>query len=262
MTSDHADEKARTDAFARPADHYATLDDPESQTSPEVIRAALREFVASAAVGGPVLDLGTGVGGNLPLIGARFAAFGSEIAASAARRAAAHAPVVVADGARLPFADGSFGAVVCTEVLEHVADASTIFGEMARALRADGLAFVTTPNYANVAGLHKLIADRRSGRHDWNPWGAHHGGFEAFMTGRKLWRAARPWFALERVRGLDYGQALTGRFRMLDKAAWTGPGKAMLRRILPALHAARGSVIPWHGMHVELILRRRAAPVH
>lgn len=262
MTFDHAGDSGAADGTARPAAHYAALDDPESQTSPEVIRAALREFVATASLEGPVLDLGTGVGGNLPLIGERFPAVGSEIAASAARRASAIAPVAVADGTQLPFADGSFGAVVCTEVLEHVVDAAPIFGEMARVLRTGGLAFVTTPNYANLAGLHKLIADRRSGRHDWNPWGAHHGGYEAFMTGRRLWRAARPWFELERVRGLDYGQALTGRFRTLDKAAWTAPGKAILRKILPALHASKGSVIPWHGMHVELILRRRERAVH
>lgn len=210
-----------------------------------------------------MLDVGTGVGGNLAPITERFSVAGVEISQSAARQAAAAAAglthlasVVVGDGARLPFADGSFGAAVCTEVLEHVDEPSQVFAEVARVLRLGGLLYVTTPNYANLAGLHKLLADRRSGRHDWNPWGAHHGGYEAFMTGRKLARAAAPYFSVERVRGLDYGQALTGRFAPIDQVAVSRPGQAALRRLLPAIYRSPGP-LKWHGMHIELVLRVR-----
>jgi SAM-dependent methyltransferase len=241
---------------AKAAAHYAGLDDPDSQTSPPFVRNALGAWLAATSLDGAGLDLGAGVGANLELLRGRHRVVGSEISESAAKEAATIAPVAVADGARLPFADSSFGFVVCTEVLEHVDDPSAVFAEMARVLRPGGLAFVTTPNYANLAGLHKKLADRRSGRHDWNPWGAHHGGFEAFMTGRRLAAFARPHLEIVRARGLDFGQALTGRFRPLDRAAWSKPGLAVLRRLLPALDRRSAGRLAWHGMHVELVLRR------
>jgi SAM-dependent methyltransferase len=237
--------------------HYAGRSDPASQMSPPAVREGLRQHVpVLTANGGLVLDVGTGGGESLVELG-EDRAVGCDVSVAALRRAG-HRKVLAADGAALPFPDSTFGAVVSMEVLEHVDDATEIFAEMARVLKPEGLAYVTTPNYANVAGLHKLIADRRSGRHDWNVWNSHEGGYEAFMTGRQLWAAARHRFELESVRALDYGQALTGRFRPLDRAAWTRPGRRLLGRVLPVLHDPRWPVLPWHGMHVELVLRKRA----
>jgi SAM-dependent methyltransferase len=238
------------------AGHYAGRTDADSQTAPGEVRQGLTRFLADFAPGAPLLDVGSGIGGNLPVLGAHGQTVGCEISLTAARQATEHGRVVVADGARLPFAAGTFAAAVCTEVLEHVDDPAAVFADIARVLRPGGLAYVTTPNYANVAGLHKWIADRRSGGHDWNPWGAHHGGYEAFMTGRRLWRAAAPHLELVRVRGLDYGQALTGRFAVTDRIAVSRPGQAVVRRILPRLYGSSG-IAAWHGMHVELVLRRR-----
>jgi SAM-dependent methyltransferase len=246
-----------TDDAVGPASHYSRLDDPDSQTAPAEVRSALRRFVAEHNIDGPVLDVGTGVGDNLPVL-RRGTPYGAEISVAAAQHAVQHAPVVVADGSRLPFRSASFSAVVCTEVLEHVDEPAAVFGELARVLRRDGLAFVTTPNYANLAGVHKWIADRRSHRHDWNPWGAHEGGYEAFMTGRRLWQSARPHFDLVEARGLDFGQALTGRFGLADRLASSRPGQAALRRLLPRLYGATGR-LAWHGMHIQLTLRVREA---
>jgi SAM-dependent methyltransferase len=236
--------------------HYARLDVSDDQVSPPEVQAGLRRFLASRPVEAPVLDVGTGVGTNLAVLGEVAPAYGVEVSHAAARSALQVAPVVVGDAARLPFASASIGTAVCTEVLEHVADRAAVFAEIARVLRPGGLAYVTTPNYANLAGLHKLLADRRSGRHDWNPWGAHQGGYEAFVTGRRVWRAAAAYFTLEQVHGLDFGQALTGRFRALDRLAWSRPGQAALRRLLPRMYSSTGRLV-WHGMHVELVLRRR-----
>ena len=237
------------------AAHYADRTDTNSQTAPDEVRRGLVDFLSEFQPDGRLLDVGCGIGGNLPVLSRHGLAVGCEISLSAARHALA-GRVVVADGARLPFGDACFGAAVCTEVLEHVDDPAQVFGEIARVLQPGAYAYVTTPNYANPAGLHKWLADRRSGRHDWNPWGAHHGGFEAFMTGRKLWRAAAPHLELVRVRGLDYGQALTGRFPVMDRLAVSRPGQVVIRRLLPRLYASSG-VLAWHGMHVELVLQRR-----
>jgi 2-polyprenyl-6-hydroxyphenyl methylase/3-demethylubiquinone-9 3-methyltransferase len=237
------------------AAHYATRTDVDSQTAPDEVRQGLRRFLDEFSPLGPLLDVGCGVGGNLPVLSGAGWSFGCEIAEPAAHVAGRIGPVVVADGAGLPVRSGSVGGVVCTEVLEHVDDPRRVFAEIARVLRPGGLAYVTTPNYANAAGLHKWLADKRSGRHDWNPWGAHHGGYEAFMTGRRLWRAAAPHLELVRVRGLDYGQALTGRFRLTDRFAVSRPGQAVVTRVLPRLYASTGR-LAWHGMHIELVLRR------
>lgn len=237
------------------ASHYADREDPDSQTAPAEVRAALARFLDEWHVVGPVLDVGSGIGGNLPVVAGRLPVVGTEISQSAAREACRRGRVIVADASRLPFSAGSFGGAVCTEVLEHVDDCGLVFAEVARVLRPGGLFYVTTPNYANLAGLHKWLADRRSGRHDWNPWGAHEGGYEAFMTGRRLWGAAAPYFRLERARGLDYGQALTGRFALIDGLAASRPGQEVLRRILPRLYGSSGRVA-WHAMHIELVLRR------
>jgi ubiquinone/menaquinone biosynthesis C-methylase UbiE len=146
-----------TDAGRHPqaAEHYVDLDDPDSQTAPVEVRAGLRRFLAGYDIDGPILDVGTGIGGNLAQLSRTAPAVGVELSASAVRRAIDHAPSVVGDGSRLPFRSSSFGAVVCTEVLEHVDRPALVFAEMARVLRPDGLAYVTTPNYANLAGVHK-----------------------------------------------------------------------------------------------------------
>jgi len=241
------------------AGHYASLEDAASQTSPDMVRRAVARALQSFGLSAPLLDLGTGVGGNLPMLSELGPVVGADISVSALRDARSLAPVVAADGARLPFEDAAFGGAVCTEVLEHVADPSAVLAELARVLRAGGVAVVSTPNYSNPVGLHKLIADRRSGLHDYNPWGAHKGGYEAFMTGRKLWRAARPHFDLLEVRALDYGQAMTGRFAVTDRIATSRLLYPPLTRLVGWLERPhpRLPFLAWHGMHVQLVLRRR-----
>jgi SAM-dependent methyltransferase len=49
------------------------------------------------------------------------------------------------DGKVIPFADESFDALLCTEVLEHVFDPTQLIREMHRVLRPEGFAVVTIP---------------------------------------------------------------------------------------------------------------------
>lgn len=49
------------------------------------------------------------------------------------------------DGETIPFADETFDAFWCTEVLEHVAEPAVLIREMHRVLKPGGLGFVTLP---------------------------------------------------------------------------------------------------------------------
>lgn len=53
--------------------------------------------------------------------------------------------LLAADALRLPFADDSFDAVICSEVLEHVPDWRAVLPEIARVLRPGGRLCVSVP---------------------------------------------------------------------------------------------------------------------
>ncbi len=57
----------------------------------------------------------------------------------------ASSPHVQADVAQLPFLDGSFDAVICSEVLEHVPDPRPALSEAHRVLRSGGKLLACTP---------------------------------------------------------------------------------------------------------------------
>ncbi len=64
-------------------------------------------------------------------------------------------------GERLPFADASFDAVVCMEVLEHVDDAGAVVAEAGRVLRPGGVFVYAGPNRTliNRIGLVFIAQD-------------------------------------------------------------------------------------------------------
>ena len=76
-------------------------------------------------------------------------------------------------GERLPFADGAFDRVICTETLEHVDDDSVLARELVRVLKPGGILAVSVPdeysekifwklskNYRTHAGGHVRIYER------------------------------------------------------------------------------------------------------
>ncbi len=78
-------------------------------------------------------------------------AHGVEIAPGACERAAARGVVARAlnlDSGPLPFADGFFDAILCSEVIEHVIDTDHLLEEIRRTLKPGGVAAITTPNLA------------------------------------------------------------------------------------------------------------------
>lgn len=234
------------------AGHYRTAD-PGAQTSPphqqEVLGAFLRRAVAEKV--DAALDLGSGRGANVELLARHarsvVAADVSEEALvdAAARHAGLPVRPIVLPGTGLPFRDGAFALTVCTEVLEHVHDLAATAAELERVTASGGTLVISTPNYANVMGPVKWWKDRRSGREDWDPWHAHGGGLERFMTPGRL-RAVFPRCEVVTEQGADYVSAL-------------GIGWKPLRRRLNPLLLMRPGTGPLrrHGMQYYLLLRRR-----
>jgi len=73
----------------------------------------------------------------------------------------ARVDLAVAAGERLPFVDGSFDRVVCTEVLEHVPHDRPLINEFVRVLRPGGTIAVSVPDtYAEAINWSLLALQR------------------------------------------------------------------------------------------------------
>jgi 2-polyprenyl-6-hydroxyphenyl methylase/3-demethylubiquinone-9 3-methyltransferase len=160
---------------------------------------------AGVLQGSRVLDVGSG-GGFLTatLSDAGYHAVGIDPSMAAMRGATSHVatPFVVAVGERLPFADDTFEAVVCSEVLEHVEDAGTVIAEVSRVLMPDGVLVFSLPNRTLLSRLLLIELAQRNrytrvlprDLHDWN----------RFIGPRELRRLARRHdLAVQEVRGVS-----------------------------------------------------------
>lgn len=84
--------------------------------------------------------------------------------------------LVVAEAADLPFRDDSYESVICSEVLEHVADPTGVVAEAARVVKPQGLFLFSTPSRTywsrllliNVAQKWRLTRVLPNDLHDWN----------------------------------------------------------------------------------------------
>jgi SAM-dependent methyltransferase len=54
---------------------------------------------------------------------------------------------LICDGRRLPLRNNSVGTIVCSEVLEHIAETDLIVEEIHRVLKEGGIGVITTPFY-------------------------------------------------------------------------------------------------------------------
>jgi SAM-dependent methyltransferase len=119
-----------------------------------VIEEKLREFAAALPAGARVLDAGAGECPFRHLFsGNEYVAVDSTVGDPAWDYS--HLSVI-ADLTALPFADGSFSAVICVVVLEHVSDPAAAFREFRRVLGAQGRCFVAVPQ---IWELHQAPND-------------------------------------------------------------------------------------------------------
>jgi SAM-dependent methyltransferase len=112
-----------------------------------------------------ILDIGCGYGGRTVYYAKDCRAdhvVGIEIIAEVVRRcqslaealACTNASFQVAFAEDLPFADGSFDAVISYDVLEHVVDPFEAIAEIARVLRPGGRGWLVFPTYLGARSSH------------------------------------------------------------------------------------------------------------
>ncbi len=140
---------------------------------PEYENEILPSIAAELSRATRVLDLGCGEGqvaryvlasglASCGLVGCdRSAAQLANAQLADAQLAGSPAPVYVrGEGERLPFASGSFDAVLCALVIEHAEDVDAVLGEVARVL-APGGRFVLLVNHPLLQGSGSGIVDDR-----------------------------------------------------------------------------------------------------
>jgi ubiquinone/menaquinone biosynthesis C-methylase UbiE len=118
----------------------------------------VRRMVAKYATpNAPILDAGCGTGLNLRHLpeGSTGIDINPRNIALLRQRLPNHT-VVEGDVEALPFADASFGTVLCTEVIEHIPDPSAALAEYARVLQPGGVLIGSVPARSAIWKLRFL----------------------------------------------------------------------------------------------------------
>jgi SAM-dependent methyltransferase len=159
-----------------------------------------------------VLEVGCGFAVDASSLASRTGAggFGVDLSHDAlrvAQRACAplgHVPgLVVADGGRMPFRDGSFDLVFSQGFLEHFEDPLPMLREQQRVTRSGGHVVVNVPQKYNPYTLYKR---RRIREGTWEfGWETEFSLGDLRRLGRRLGLRAVSWMGHGYERGRDYG---------------------------------------------------------
>lgn len=134
-------------------DHYHGLESFFHKLREYLVRRNIEKY----GVGDKYLDAGCGTG--LILRHLPKGAVGLDINPRNIAKAKKHAPkakVVEADIEKMPFRDGSFTTIVCTEVIEHQPDPKPTIRELGRVLKKGGIVVGSVPSASPIWFLRFL----------------------------------------------------------------------------------------------------------
>jgi len=119
-----------------------------------VVRNLVKRYAATDA---PILDAGCGTGLNLRHLpkGSVGVDINPRNVALLKQRLPDHV-VIEGDVEHLPFTDGSFGTVLCTEVIEHIPDPAAALHEYRRVLKPGGMLIGSVPARSMIWKLRFL----------------------------------------------------------------------------------------------------------
>ena len=231
----HSNEKREDASFYEAFHRRSRLNPIEDLKQGERLRGISRLIPPGSR---NVLFVGCGQGEELELVQGRVVALDLALSGlQAARRRKLAVGLLAADACRLPFPDGGFDTVICSEVLEHLPAAAEAISEIHRVLRPDGWLLVTTPNWWSLFGLARAVAEAvtrepvTSGGQPYDHW----------RTPRALGSLLAPHFRVVRRRGAWFYPPFGRGDRQLP--AWltlpfvrlTLPVERLIARVVPGL---------------------------
>ncbi len=114
-----------------------------------MVRAVEHSFYVGLDLPGPVLDMGCGDGHFASVVFDHPLDVGVDpwwTELLSARKMKSYQHLVCSDGAKVPFADGSFGSAVSNSVLEHIPHVDEVVVELARLVKSGGRFVFCVPN--------------------------------------------------------------------------------------------------------------------
>lgn len=129
-------------------------DVPIELSTPVIHRAILHAIDRAAPRGlsGDYLDVGSGVGKLLKLVGERYdlSCFACDYTRELMRLPDQAVEIVDLNREALPYTDNRFSLVTCAETIEHLERYREAIREIHRILKPGGVAIITTPNVLNL----------------------------------------------------------------------------------------------------------------
>lgn len=179
----------------------------EDSTHADRYRGLLELAAPALHADARVLDVGCGAGNLLSKL-PPCRAFGVDVEPEILRGG------VAGDAAALPFRDGVFDIVFCSEVIEHVPDPDGLVAELRRVLRPGGVAVVSTINRLSLRAIRTgkpLTGKRHSIQH-----------LREYTSGT-LRRQLRRHFAVEAFRCVGVRRSKRGLMKWIPAGAYRWP---------------------------------------
>lgn len=200
----------------------------------------LRSILKNAK--GEVLIIGCGSEDEMSILNDKCNGIGIDISENAIKKSKEKYPkytYLIADARNLPFQDGRFDFVICSEVIEHIPQNEKVISEIKRVLKNSGILILTTPNWINWYGFARKTAEILYKR----PFTADNQPIDNWSTSWELRKKLfRNGFSITLFRGLWY-------FPPTGKGARQIPWRITLPiiKLLYPFELLSRSIFPWFG---------------